>query len=379
MVHKDFNNKIIPYQNSYGLNIFYNKLSKKFGVFFTSIIFFSIIPFCILIITNYIHSSLFIMGNDIGFFEDYPIIELIILINVLIYISYIFFNKYSEYHNKMKKLINFSDDKYSESKFQKYLEDIKNFVTGQDKWLKYRILLHLICLIGTLYFVFVYAHFNITFPWNVWRFSAYPLNFIVFSIYQIIIGGYLIPAIFWRLFTSVYSINDFFKQVSDKEALKIYPLYPDKLGGLKPVGEIALTFHFILLLPLIHIVFSIYLWGITIGSYIGLFVYIPLLIFFFYLPLRNSHKIMKYTWEMQRQNIYENYIVNHEKSLMIDSNNKLKSRKDDYVNFEKMANLSNIYQMLDEMPVWPFDIQILTSFVISIILPVILAVIPFFL
>ena len=155
-------------------------------------------------------------------------------------------------------------------------------------------------LINQIIFPIIYAHFSITIPWDVWRFSTHPINFFIFTVYQIVMGGYIIPALFWRILAIIYSMRKFCKDLSERKALRIIPLSPDKAGGLKPLGDLALTFHFILVLPLIHIVISVYCWGITIGSIVGLLGSTPFVITVFFLPLSGAHNAMKKAKDVDR-------------------------------------------------------------------------------
>lgn len=367
-------NKFIPYENNIGLRILYDRIGNKIGVGISTFLFFFIIPFCIMLTFSYIENTLFLPGENVGFLEDIPIIELMLIFSIVIYIAYIFFKRYSKVPLKLQKLID--TKQFSENEYQGYLNNLDSFIEGEGKWFKYKIIFHIICLVVTLYFVLIYAHYNIIFPSDVWRFSTHPVNFIVFSSYQIIIGGYFIPIIFWRLFAIVYSLNNIFKMLSEKNALKSIPLSPDRAGGLKFIGELALTFHSILILPLFHIVLSVYLWGLTEGSLIGIIIYPPIVIVMFFLSIKNTHKIMKETKEINRNQIYKNITEYYTRSIKEKYKKKSSTPLEDYIaSLEMMTKLKTYYQIADEMPVWPFDLSILGRFLISIFFPISLVVI----
>lgn len=373
----DMKKILSPYENNFVFRILFDRIGKKIGILVACVLIFFIIPFLIMLIVSVFENSVFLKGNDVGFLEDIPIIEMMFMLAIVLYIAYLFFNKYSQLHLKLRNAIDFSV--YDEQEYEQYIAKMNRFVKGDGRWLKYRIILHILCLLGSVYFALIYAHFNITLPWDVWRFSTHPINFFIFTIYQLIMGGYIIPALFWRFLAIIYSMKDSCKTLSEKNALRIIPLSPDKAGGLRPLGDLALTFHFILVLPLIHIVISVYCWGMTLGSIIGILGYTPFVIAVFFLPLSGAHNVMKNAKEKELQRISNKF--NEYYFLFTEDKNvkDLPAGDDDLAILQMMDKLRTSYEVVDKMPVWPFDLSIIRRFVTSIVLPFILIVVELFL
>jgi hypothetical protein len=143
-------------------------------------------------------------------------------------------------------------------------------------------------------------------------------------------------------------------------------LHPDGVGGLRPIGDIALNFHFILLMPILIFIVNVYVWGFTQATLVGCF-YFVILAFIFFIPLTSAHDVMFEYKEKELYHLskrYNDFVKEYKKII-----EKENSNNEDIQIMENMDKIRSYYEEINRMPIWPFDATILRRFAGSILIP----------
>lgn len=280
--------------------------------------------------------------------------------------SYIFFEKLRKLFIKITQIIDFNSIKKEE--YIAFIKEQEDLINGskQKKFVILKWILYILSTIGVIWWVFFYAWLDITFPHICWRFFDFKLNYILTSAYLLLILGLVITPLLWRLLASLYVINKFIKNLEGN--IQLLPLASDGICGMKPLADTALSFHIVIFLPTIHFLLSFFMWGITGGVKIG-FVYFPVLIVVFFSSLYPAHKVML------TQKLEKLSLISSEYKRLIDrlgSSTKSIDINTDIDILDKMDKVSSYFRDIEKMPIWPFDLTILSKFLTTILVPLLL-------
>lgn len=152
--------------------------------------------------------------------------------------------------------------------------------------------------------------------------------------------------------------------------VKLHPLHPDKAGGLRPLGRYALRSTYPIAVAGSVAAVAIY-WSIINGEpytyvYLAAFAYIILAPWMFFAPLSSVHQAMLNAKNDLKTKISRQF--NNDYSLAYNEiSGSAKQLKD---NLEKLEQLQKLHKMADAFPVWPFDIQTMRQFVLTMLSPV---------
>lgn len=328
------------------------------------------IPFLFFILSAYFSDTLFLEGKGVGLLEDPSFFTQMILFVLVLIFSYFYFEKFRRFFLRIQNIIDL--DSYGVEEYKGYIKTKSDFINGIEGFLFYKSIIYFLGIIGIFWWVFpfkkmVYTSLNLPFTYQeeVWRIFTYsPLSGLVYIIYFIIILGFIIVPLIWRLLASSIVLNRFCKDFNKK--IKLITLHPDGVGGLSPIADVALNFHFILLLPILIFIVNIYVWGVTQSTIVGSF-YFVILVFVFFLPLTSAHDLM-YTYKKEElfylsKRHYD--LVKEYKKIIKKENTKDK----DIEIMEKMDKIRSYYEQINSMPIWPFDATILRRFAGSILIP----------
>jgi len=167
-------------------------------------------------------------------------------------------------------------------------------------------------------------------------------------------------------------------------SVRIDPMHPDGVGGLRPIGYVANIFNIILFLIGIYLSLKVidkwFIQGAPLGEDIGnpvmLGSYVVLAPLLFFLPIGSAHNAMRVAKDRflaplsaTRQRLFvdlKNVKLNREGARAVETIKVLEETWDD---------------LRKKIPVWPFDFRSLEAFfgtVIVPLLPILLLVVGFF-
>jgi hypothetical protein len=156
--------------------------------------------------------------------------------------------------------------------------------------------------------------------------------------------------------------------------IEVEPLHPDRCGGLKPLSQYTLKSAYLIatfgtIIGLIEYRFVIRgiideFWLI----HLSIPIYVILSLTAFFVPLITAHSEMESArnallkkLSTQFQNDYKQLMV-----FALCSDDELLSKAK-----EKVKQLEEIYERTSKFPVWPFDVQSLRQYVLSLVAPLV--------
>ena len=152
----------------------------------------------------------------------------------------------------------------------------------------------------------------------------------------------------------------------------IHPLHPDRAGGLRPLGRYALSTTYIIALGgSVVALAEYYAW--THGTFSTAYYYhVALILYFilapanFFAPLSSAHNAMQRAKDDLILRISRQFNQDFSKaySELEGSAEELKDH------IEKIEQLQRLHSMTNSFPVWPFDIDTIRRFVLTMTSPV---------
>jgi hypothetical protein len=157
--------------------------------------------------------------------------------------------------------------------------------------------------------------------------------------------------------------------------IDVQVLHPDNCGGLSSLGSLSVTLNlwifFIGLIAAANIYMNIKLFGNTLSDMFQIMIMVGYIIsayIVFFMPLHATYKSMKNAKYDTLQRINK-YFINVDKKIKedIDNFNKL-----DDQDVESIESINKLYDIALKMPVYPYDLKTVSSFIGSIFVPILL-------
>ena len=319
-----------------------------------------------------------------GFFQDtYFIIGFYVMLLMLISFK-TFYDNLSLVFIKLCKNDIIDESKYSFKDFLNLTNEAESFIIGKDWGKKYNYLFHnksgignigyriiqILCISMTLILIFNPLIMPSYESLQMWNRADHMFGFIYSSVILFIIWGYLVPIALWNFIATVISVRKIVTKLEKANALKLRPIAPDGAAGLRPLGELTLSMIYTVGIPMIivvQILFVATLNNITIPLVI---IYFILIFIIFFLPLGTAHNVMKKAKEdeleylsVEFNRVYEHF--KNEDKIVNESQREIERHN----TVQYMEDLSSLYRQVEKMAVWPFDVNIMTKFIITIIIP----------
>lgn len=351
------------YENFKPLKILYD---NKLGAFWSCLLFLIILVLFANFLSAYIEGNL-IMGiegdKNIGFFEDPTNWSQTIVFGLMIYFAKRFYDKSSKFFIRLKNVIDFS--KYTEEDYKKLIKEKKEFIEGKGKARNWKILFLSVGFFGGIYASFIYQiFFRKT---DIWHNYHYPIGFIVYGIYTLIIP-ILLAYIVWTIASTLISIHHTIQKLHKDDVLILRPLALDNAAGLGILGEISLSLYSTIVWPLVSSAISIYALGWTNIAMITVPPYIIFLIIVFFFPLISAHDAMGKSKNKELKMLAQEYNVVYDKML-----HKRKKSEEALSYYDHLSQINQLYERVEKMPVWPFDINTMVKFA-STLLGIVLSI-----
>ena len=163
----------------------------------------------------------------------------------------------------------------------------------------------------------------------------------------------------------IVGLNRFFYEFS----VEIAPLHPDKAGGLRILGEYALTTG--LFVGAIGLTFGMGVLRARLNPavlapefYISMIVYFLMAPVLFFAPLIQAHSLMRKAKGALLAEVAEQFDLEYRKLL-----DGLRHDVLDPNEFTRVETIQKIYKIAEDAPEWPLDLGILSRFVAATVLP----------
>ena len=157
------------------------------------------------------------------------------------------------------------------------------------------------------------------------------------------------PYIIWTIFATTIVMNNIVRDTG--KYWKLPPFGGDGARGLGIFGNVALSIYFIILLPTISSVISIYALGWTQIAQTMVPVYLGFLIILFFLPLWSCHRCMvrykgreigRFMQEYDQKYLKDGGMIGHHD-------------KDDHNIISYQVDLKKMIDDINDYPEWPFN------------------------
>ena len=193
---------------------------------------------------------------------------------------------------------------------------------------------------------------------------------------------HMLTAMYCAILLLIYSVLTIYWLGSLFSSFRIHirPLYPDRAGGLAPLGSFTLTTSYLIaILGMMFVVTPItrnylengtlqFLW--TTELYIGLATYIVAAPVVFFAPLSVAHNHMKEEKNKLLQKIAQQFEAeyrNVHKAL------RRRPRTTSLENsLQRLRKLQDLYDITSKFPIWPFNAENLARFGTSFLLPILI-------
>jgi hypothetical protein len=220
--------------------------------------------------------------------------------------------------------------------------------------------LFLAVVVGVLYFV---QHRLMPLPF--W-FGASPLSLGIRTVFVIIPTGFVTWSFVIRFITNVRLFRRSLGEVN------IHPLHPDRAGGLRPLGRYALSTTYIIALGGSVVAFAEYYAWVQ-GTFSTAYYYhLALLLYFFLAPanffasLSSAHNAMLRAKEGLIMQISRQFNQDFSKAY-----SELNGSVEDLKSvITKVEQLQRLHSMTASFPVWPFDMDTIRRFILTMTSPV---------
>lgn len=226
----------------------------------------------------------------------------------------------------------------------------------------------------SLIFTFIALPFYLS--GNDWRLSNL-ISLVAFEVFWTIIQ-WLFAIFFLRLVIFSLWLVNLFKRFD----VNLYPKHPDKAGGLKPLSQYILNMTSVLLflgaqLSLNQLwtgyqklrVLGFYVW--TPDIIIPWIIYLFLFPSIFVIPTYYAHQALQKAKDDELLKISNQFDNDYYKF-----NRQLKVRRGAFrAQAKKLAELDNVYKLVESSTTWPFNVNSLVSFFATILFPLMFTII----
>jgi len=177
------------------------------------------------------------------------------------------------------------------------------------------------------------------------------------------INYFMILLIIYKCIVTVWGL---YKLLS-KYTLRVQPMHPDSCGGLRPIGSLAIAVNYFIGVVLIFIsllfFFDEYARNQAIYPILFILFYAlaPFLLFFTLSKANRRMREMKAVSLKRLANTFDHYY------RKLDSSGD--SNLYDTSTADEITKIYDLYNIVEKMPVWPFDIRSLVRFFTTITLP----------
>ncbi len=188
---------------------------------------------------------------------------------------------------------------------------------------------------------------------------------------------YVVFRLLLNCFLGIY----WFRQLFNKFTIRVRPLHPDGAGGLSPLGNLALSLSYLISVIGISLVLSAITRNLKINQSFGflfqpdivagLIAYAILSPVVFFAPLAVAHHYMEDAKKRFLLKIDEKFgllFTEIQTSLNSDSDNLILHKK-------RFKKIKALHAMVKSFPVWPFNVENVTRFVTTYLLPILLVLI----
>ncbi|MBU8913254.1 MAG: hypothetical protein KOO61_04470 [Spirochaetales bacterium] len=340
----------------------------------------AVIPAVLLFVTSWLSGTLYLDGDALGYLEDYIFAFFFISLPAMVVLVAVLVNTLPGTLHSLKLVIRRAEGDTDEpgptmqaGDFNALLKKFETKITGVKGW--YRVLKYGGHAVGVLYALYALKshYFAVdTYTYDIWSSQDHLLNLAARTIYEVVLFGVVVPALFYKFLMVLHTIRAMFRALTDTHVIRLRPLSPDNAGGLGMIGGYSLKMVYVLLPALVPLLLYVLFMPFTPIIMIGLIVYIPLLILVFFYPLSGAHQAMKRYKTVELEFLARQFNRAYDTFTSRVGSETFQIDDEAAQAADLMSKIEELYNKANKMPVWPFNVQTLTRFGATVTIPLII-------
>jgi hypothetical protein len=206
------------------------------------------------------------------------------------------------------------------------------------------------------------------FSFNPWTWTGpHPFGYFFNQAKDTFVFVILLPAALWQTALIALATRQMVKEIAKHDRLKIIPVFPDRAGGLSPLGQISLLLFYIVIVQLLHLLPTSIIYGMNWGYRIiyPLFFAFAVLVFFY--PMKAARRPMKEAKRRELERIA--VLIRQVYDALKQPTDAISTEQATKV--EQIVALKELYRQTEGMPVWPYNFGTLAKFSTVFLIPVI--------
>lgn len=332
-----------------------------------------LLPLILILNSLFIEKNFVLNGSSVGLAEDGNILSMFVAFPVVILLLNNACSKFVEFIEYVPELVcdkNVEDDNEG-------TDDSVQFALSKNKLIDF---IRVLLLLGGFMFV-IFNAYNRYYKYSevysfhdFWTTSKYPITFWLTNLYTSLVWGYLSPIIGLVLIRIIFTIYVMNKRIVNGNGFKLKPMSADGLGGFRPLADLALSMSYVTI-PFYAQVLIYYYWipKINIPFVIGIGTVFILSILLFVLPTATAHKAMEDAKERKLEPVALRFQSEYDK-IILNADSSYASEKDHKGDGDKLSQISQIYTVINNSPVWPIDTKVIGRFIAVVVLPILIAI-----
>jgi len=283
------------YRDCPGLTFLYDRLGKKNEIF--GIIYFTLFWLLLFTLASFIEGTL-IMGDynvegvgEIGWLEDFVWLTVMLTVLLVLYATKKLCDNFKNLiTDELPQMINW--EQYSKNEYYNMVTDHIDYIEQKTDEGKFHFNILQIAAIATILYYAIYLQAIKLPPVDIWHLAQHPIGYSVWFFSVVIIFGYLGPMVLWKFITIMLVNRNIIKEIAEKNGFLMAPLSPDGAGGLRPLGDFAITISYVSMIPLL----SVTVWFLVRELSTMIIASFPIIFLFsflaFFYPLSTAHELM---------------------------------------------------------------------------------------
>lgn len=311
------------------------------------------------VVATYVSHTLFPWtgtGIETPFLLDYSFMIVCMVMGCILAFLISTLRKLDDAMVQVSKRIGAISTPADERKFAEYVSYIKQWMPAGERFFEKPLFWYYLdtlggTILGVLFGVY-WSIYSTKFFWGRAEFTLAALYFISFCA----ITAYVIGAVVFATMGSIKAVRRYCKEFITPE--RVFALNPDKVGGLRPLGQFSLGLDISFALAS-FVIFSYLIQGVPITNpivMVTLLLYTIVLVVVFFIPLSTAHDSMLEAKERAYDQIND---------IFKEVNSRISTGKHRF-DFEHIKALKDVYflhEKVSKMAVWPLNISIVLRFV----------------
>ena len=313
-------------------------------------------------------SDTLLPGTDTGagtpFLQDYSFMAVCIVIGCTLAFLLSTLRKLDDALVQVSKRIGIMSTTGDEKKFMEFVSWMKRWMPAGERFFEKPAFWYYLdtiggAILGASYGTYWSIHSTVLW-WGRSQHTVAALYFVFFCA----VVAYVVGAVIFATMGSIKTVRRYCRDFVTPN--RILALNPDKVGGLRPLGQFSLGLDVAFALAS-FVIFSYLAQGVSIAQpvvIVTLLIYTILLIVVFFIPLSAAHDSMLEAKE---------WAIDQLNEMFKEINSKI-SPGDKKFNFKQVKALKDVYflhERVSKMAVWPLNISIILKFVATSSFPIV--------